>query len=332
MSILRRSLLLLVVISLLRITSAGAHELRPGYLEIREKEAETYHVRFKVPARGDLRLGLHLRLPQTCSEVEPTRRERTGNAFVDRLVTRCRGGLAGETIRIGGLSGTFTDVIARVSLAQGSVQSARLAPDRPYFVVTGTPSWQDTARTYFLLGVEHILLGVDHLLFVLALLLLINRTWALLKAITAFTAAHSITLVAASLGWAQAPQAPVEALIALSIAFAAAEIPLRPGRPADLLRRAPWAAAFGFGLLHGFGFGGALREIGLPQTDVPPALLTFNLGVEAGQVVFIGAVLLSGAAARKVGFLAFAGLRTAAAYGIGSVAAFWFIQRLAAIA
>ena len=149
----------------------------------------------------------------------------------------------------------------------------------------------DTARTYFLLGVEHILLGIDHLLFVLALLLLVRNPWMLVKVITAFTVAHSITLAVAALGWAHIPQAPVEAVIALSIMFVAAETIRQRRDGTDLTSKAPWIVAFAFGLLHGLGFGGALKEIGLPQSDVPLALLTFNLGVEAGQLVFVLAML-----------------------------------------
>ncbi|WP_244500362.1 HupE/UreJ family protein [Methyloceanibacter methanicus] len=147
---------------------------------------------------------------------------------------------------------------------------------------------------------EHILLGIDHLLFVLALLLLVRDVWMLVKVITAFTVAHSITLVLAALGWAQIPQAPVEAVIALSIMFVAAEVVRQTGPETDLTKRVPWLVAFAFGLLHGLGFGGALKEIGLPQSDVPLALLTFNLGVEAGQLLFVFAVLGAGAVLRRL--------------------------------
>ncbi|MHA1517718.1 MAG: HupE/UreJ family protein, partial [Alphaproteobacteria bacterium] len=183
------------------LASAGlGHELRPGFLEIKQDGADTYDLRFKVPARGDMRFGLYVRLPAECTEKGPTRTERAGAAILERLTVRCTGGLAGRQVTVDGLSGTFTDVVVRVELADGSVQSARLTPDSPAFTVAVAPTWVDTARTYFLLGVEHILLGIDHLLFVLALLLLIRDVWMLVKVITAFTVAHSITLALAALG------------------------------------------------------------------------------------------------------------------------------------
>jgi len=306
-----------------------AHELRPGFLEIRQTGMEAYDVRFKVPARGDMRLALYVRMPDECADTAPVRTERTGTAIVEGRVVSCPGGLAEHRVSIDGLAGTFTDVVARVELADGGVQGARLTPDKPYFTVAAAPTWLDTARTYFLLGVEHILLGVDHLLFVLALMILVRNTWMLLKVITAFTVAHSITLAVAALDIIQIPQAPVEAVIALSIMFVAAETLPQKRNEHDLASKAPWIIAFAFGLLHGLGFGGALKEIGLPQSDVPLALLTFNLGVEAGQVLFVLAILGLKAAFDRVLELNRPWARTAIGYGIGSLAAMWFVQRVA---
>jgi hydrogenase/urease accessory protein HupE len=315
---------------LLAMHGAGiAHELRPSFLEITQIGADTYDVRFKVPARGDMRLGLYVRLPDACTNTAPPRTEGVGSAFVERLSVNCPGGLAGHQVAIDGLAGTFTDVVVRVESSDGAVQATRLTPDQPSFTVAATPTWLDTARTYFLLGVEHILLGIDHLLFVLALLLLVRNTWMLVKVITAFTVAHSITLAAAALGWAQVPQAPVEAVIALSIMFVAAEILRRKRDENDLVSKAPWVIAFAFGLLHGLGFGGALKEIGLPQSDVPLALLTFNLGVEAGQLLFVFAVLGLKVVVDRLLELRVPWARTVAGYGIGSLAAVWFVQRIA---
>jgi len=305
------------------------HELRPGFLEIRQSGADAYEVRFKVPARGDMRLALYVRLPGECSNNEPLRTERAGNAFLEHLVVSCPGGLAGRQISIDGLAGTFTDVVVRVALADGAVQAARLTPDQPDFIVAVAPTWIDTARTYFLLGVEHILLGIDHLLFVLALFLLVRSPWMLVKVITAFTVAHSITLAVAALGWAQIPQRPVEAVIALSIMFVAAETIRQKRNDNDLTSKAPWVIAFAFGLLHGLGFGGALKEIGLPQSDVPLALFSFNLGVEAGQLLFVLAVLGLKAMVDRLLALKLAWARTVTGYGVGSMAAVWFIQRVA---
>jgi len=315
---------------LAHLTPAAAHELRPGYLEIRQESADRYGVRFKVPALGDMRLSLHVRLPAQCVDLEPPRSERAGGGMVDRLHVSCPGGLDGREIAIDGLASTYTDVIVRAARADGTVQSARLTPDQPSFVLVPSPTWLETAKTYFLLGFEHILGGIDHLMFVLALLLLIHGRWTLLKTITAFTIAHSITLAAAALNWMHVPQAPIEAIIALSICFAAAEVVRLQHGEFGLANRAPWIMAFVFGLLHGFGFGGALKAIGLPQSEVPLALLTFNLGVEVGQLLFVGAVLALAAAVDRLVALHFRRLRDVTAYAIGSVAALWFIQRAAA--
>lgn len=311
--------------------TTAAHELRPGFLEIRQQAPELYDIRFKVPARGEMRLALYVRLPEACKDAAPPRTERVGAAMVELLLVTCEGGLSGQTVSIDGLASTYTDVVARVAQQDGSVQSARLTPDSPEFTVVGTPTWSTTAWTYFLLGIEHILGGIDHLLFLFALLLLIRNPWMLVKTITAFTVAHSITLAAASLGWAKVPQAPVEAAIALSIMVVAAEIIHQARGGTDFAIRTPWIVAFGFGLLHGFGFAGALKEIGLPQTDVPLALLTFNLGVEAGQLAFIAAVLVLKWLLDKSPVPEVPWLRRVSAYGIGCIAAFWFVERVAAM-
>jgi len=321
-----RALLILVAL-LAHLVPAAAHELRPGFLEIRQESAERYAIRFKVPALGEMRLGLRVRLPADCKNLAPPQSERAGGGMIDRLQVSCPGGLDGREIAIDGLATTYTDVIVRAARADGTVQSARLTPDRPSFTLVRAPTWLETAKTYFLLGVEHILGGIDHLMFVLALMLLIHDRWTLLKTITAFTIAHSITLAAAALNWMQVPQAPVEAVIALSICFAAAEVVRLEKGELDLANRAPWIMAFAFGLLHGFGFGGALKAIGLPQSDVPLALLTFNLGVEAGQLLFVGCVLVLAAVVDRLLALRVPRLRDVTAYAIGSVAAVWFIQR-----
>jgi hydrogenase/urease accessory protein HupE len=185
-------------------------------------------------------------------------------------------------------------------------------------------------RGYFTLGVGHILGGIDHLLFVLALLLIVRGAKRIVFTITAFTVAHSITLIAATLGWVHVPGPPVEAMIALSIVFVAAEIVhgLR-GEP-GLTARAPWVAAFSFGLLHGFGFAGALAEVGLPQKAIPVALLMFNVGVELGQLIFVAAALAAGALLTQLRLRRPERLRWAASYAIGTIAMFWVIERVAA--
>jgi hydrogenase/urease accessory protein HupE len=242
-------------------SSVGAHEVRPAFLEIRETSPDTFAITWKVPARGEYRLSLHARLPGECSGA-PMHGSFVGGAFVEQWQASCAGGLVGRTIAIDGLSATRTDVLARLERFDGTTQTVRLTPEQTSFVVTAAPTVLEVARTYFVLGVEHILLGIDHLLFVLGLLFLVGNWRQLVGTVTAFTVAHSITLAGATLGWVYAPQAPIEATIALSVMFVAAEILRRAGGRGDLAARAPWIVAFVFGLLHGFGFSGALREVG----------------------------------------------------------------------
>jgi hydrogenase/urease accessory protein HupE len=223
----------------------------------------------------------------------------------------------------------MTDVLVRLVRTDSSVQVARLTPSAPAFVVEATPRSLDVARAYTVLGVEHILGGIDHLLFVLGLMLIVRSRWLLVKTITAFTVAHSVTLGAATLGWVHVPQPPVEAVIALSIVFLARELARQRHGRAGLVERYPWIVAFIFGLLHGFGFAGALREVGLPQTEIPLALFTFNIGVELGQLMFVGAVLMALAALRRILLRLPAWMYAAPAYGIGSMATFWWLQRMA---
>jgi hydrogenase/urease accessory protein HupE len=308
-------------------SAAHAHELRPAFLEIEEIAPHRYAVVWKVPARGDYRMALYAHLPESCKETAEPVGGAIDTAYVTRWNVECKGGLAGRTISVNGLASTYTDALLRVVNLDGTTQTSRISPEYPEVVVVATPTSGATARTYFLLGVEHIMLGVDHLLFVFALLLLIGSPGTLLATITSFTVAHSVTLAFATLGIAAVPQPPVEALIALSIMFVAAEIVRSDRGRRDLSSRYPWIISFLFGLLHGFGFGGALREIGLPQKDVPLALLTFNLGVEAGQLAFVAAALVAMACVRLL-VTDIPRLRLRLAYLIGTVSAFWLAQRL----
>jgi hydrogenase/urease accessory protein HupE len=322
----RRNLPVIAILLFLFSTAGNAHEVRPGYLRIQQVDAETYDVLWRVPARGDLRLGLYARLPENCATQGEVRAYQQGGAFVERWASNCNGGLVGYDVSIDGLSATLTDVLARFERLDGTTQIARLTPSDYTFTVNDSENWREVAATYTTLGIEHILLGIDHLLFVLALLMIVAGWRKLVATVTAFTLAHSITLAAATLGLVKMPQAPVEAVIALSILFVAAEIiHWRQGKP-GITRRKPWLVAFTFGLLHGFGFAGALTEIGLPEHAIPLALLFFNLGVEAGQLLFIGAVFLAWSALRKVEWPEWAW--RIPVYGIGTMAAFWTIERI----
>lgn len=316
--------------------SAAAHEVRPGYLEIRELDERTYDVLWKVPAKGDKRLGLYVGLPAECRDFEVVGTMVPGG-FIERRRIECEGGLVGKTIRIDGLPDTRTDVLARVDRGEAGMQTVRLTPEEPGFVVEQSPSAFDVAFTYFDLGVEHILFGIDHLLFVLALLFLVGNWRRLIGTVTAFTVAHSVTLAASTLGWVRLPQAPVEAVIALSIVFVAVEVLHKRQGRTGIAARQPWVVAFVFGLLHGFGFAGALRDVGLPEQHVPLALGLFNVGVEAGQLLFVAAVFavvyglrraLPSAAGKDAGeWASMDRVSWPAAYAIGTLAAFWLIER-----
>ena len=319
---------LLLLLNVFLAGSAFADELRPAYLSIRETRPNEFSVLWKVPALGDKRLGLYLQLPDTCvTKFEPVRSIENAS-YSERWTAACDGGLRGRPVAIEGLRSTATDALARIEYRDGSVEIARLTPERPRFVVAGVQSGREVAWTYFLLGVDHILSGYDHLLFVFALILLINDFWMLAKTITAFTLAHSVTLAGASLGYFSLPQKPVEATIALSITFVASELVKQHPGERRLSESYPWVMAFAFGLLHGFGFAGALKETGLPQTDVPIALLTFNLGVEAGQLLFVACVWIAFAAVRRLTTLQAAPTRLVAAYLIGIVSMLWFVERI----
>jgi hydrogenase/urease accessory protein HupE len=308
---------------------AGAHEVRPAYLEFREQAPERVALLWKVPARGNVRLPLHAVLPASCTPVAPPRATWTGDAHVERAVLACPGGLDGARVAVDGLRGTTVDVLARVTRTDGSVHVARLTPSAPAFTIAAAPGALGVARLYAALGLEHILLGIDHLLFVLALVLLAGPTRRLIATVTAFTVAHSLTLAAATLGVVDVPVAPVEAVIALSIVLVAAEIVhAAAGRP-GLTARRPWLVAFAFGLLHGLGFAGALADVGLPPQAIPLALLCFNLGVELGQLVFVAAVLGLGRLATELRLAWPAWAWRLPPYAIGSVAAYWTITRLA---
>ena len=294
---------------------------------------------WKVPGQGDLRFGLYVELPATCTNVTPPRGSMVNSAYTERFSVRCPGGLGGGTIHVAGLSATVVDVLVRLQGLDGRTQVTRLTPSRPFFVVEAAPRAIEVAVTYLGLGVEHILFGIDHLLFVLALLLLVKGTRRLIATVTAFTLAHSLTLAGATLGLVHVPRAPVEAAIALSIAFVAAELIHRRRGKAGMTERFPWVVAFTFGLLHGFGFASALSDVGLPQSAIPVALLCFNLGVEIGQLCFIATAFTVMALGRHAFRRVWpspldpqlsTGLRLLPAYAIGSVAMFWVIQRIGA--
>jgi hydrogenase/urease accessory protein HupE len=309
---------------------AHADVFRPAYLELREAGADRYDVLWKIPAQDpSTRLSLHVVFPEGAEVVTPPRGVFVDNAFVERWQIRQPGGLSGHTIRIEGRAVGVTDVLARVERADGTSQVERLSAGIPTFEVKAAEGVGTIAWSYLVLGVEHILGGIDHLLFVTSLLLIVRGARRIIATVTAFTIAHSLTLVAATLGWVHVPGPPVEAIIALSIVFVAAEVVRRlDGAPAGLTARAPWIVAFSFGLLHGFGFAGALAEIGLPQKAIPVALLMFNVGVELGQLIFVAVLLSLATVVRRLPTPVPPWLERAIPYTIGSVAMFWVIERV----
>jgi hydrogenase/urease accessory protein HupE len=316
---------------LIFITSPGlaeAHRLQPAYLEISEQNAGTFNVLWKRPLVGNKPMDIYPVFPKSCINLTDPVLMPSDAAALERWLLDCgAGGLANKSIVIDGLENTVTDTLLRVEMADGSMHTSVLRPDSPSFFVPEKPSKMQVAGSYLGLGVEHILGGFDHLLFVLGLLLIVRSTGLLVKTITAFTLAHSATLAMAALGFVHVPQTPVEAVIALSILFLATELAKQHRGEIGLTSKAPWLVALSFGLLHGFGFAGALSEIGLPQTDIPLALFFFNVGVEAGQLMFVAAVLAIQVLMKKINVKRPIWVNQLPAYAIGSLAAFWFIQR-----
>jgi hydrogenase/urease accessory protein HupE len=310
--------------------AAQADVFRPAYLELREAGHGRYDVMWKVPAQGDARLAIEVVFPPGTTQLARPQGLTSGGAHVERWQISRPDGLAGQTLAIDGIAGGVTDVIVRVERQDGTSQVERLLPQRPQFTVREATGTAQIAWSYGVLGVEHILGGVDHLLFVLALLLIVRGGKRIVATITAFTLAHSLTLVAATLGWVHVPGPPVEAMIALSIVFVAAEVVHGLHGRQGLTARAPWVVAFSFGLLHGFGFAGALAEVGLPQTAIPVALLMFNVGVEVGQLLFVACMLGMRSVLARLPVALTARAHGLPAYAIGTVAMFWVIERVGA--
>lgn len=312
--------------------AAYGHALQPGYASLEQAGANTWQVYWRKPDVSGRPMPIDLSLPAGCAPQTrslPTARE---GAWEASWTAVCDGPLPGGTVSILGLEKTQTDVLLRISPLEGTTVSLRLTAAEPSTIVPANPRSIDVIAAYVGLGFEHILEGWDHLLFVFALLVLIRDFWRLVGAVTAFTVAHSLTLAAATFGWVTLPPAPVEAVIALSIVFLASEIALSRDGRARLSQSAPWLVTFAFGLLHGLGFAGALKEIGLPQSDIPLALFAFNVGVEAGQLAFVVAALavltVISRLLLKGPLLAYRPVSLFMAYAIGSLSSFWLIERI----
>ncbi len=322
-----------LAISLLLLFSGvlSADEIRAAYFRISDvsevgTQSQRYDFLLRLPAGVAGPLLISPLLPDSCQRIGEVREWQQGRVKASQWRADCVGGLNGKSIEMAGLEAATIDVLVRYERADETTQLIRLTPTETTFALSESESGWQVAATYFLLGAEHILMGIDHLLFVLALLMIVSSWRKLVATVTAFTIAHSITLGASTLKLVSLPQAPVEAVIALSIVFVCMEIVhWREGRP-GLTRSYPWIVAFIFGLLHGFGFAGALSEIGLPENAIPIALLFFNVGVEAGQLLFVASVLGAWQLLKRIAWPEWAW--RIPVYGIGSMAGFWTIERI----
>jgi hydrogenase/urease accessory protein HupE len=324
----KRAFLLFVVTASL-VRGVLAHESRPAYLEIKETAPGRYDVLWRTPLLAGMRLPVVLKFPDDVRHVtEPMVRELPDSLIERRLIDAGGSGLAGKRIEFVGLQATIADVLVRVQMRDGRESTTLVRPAQAWVEIAASRGLLAVAGAYFKLGIEHILFGVDHLLFILGLLFIVNDRWMLVKTISAFTVAHSLTLAIATLGYARAPEPPLTAAIALSILFLGPEMVRSRRGETSLTIRHPWVVAFAFGLLHGFGFASGLTTMGLPRAEIPLALLLFNLGVEAGQILFVLVVLLLERSFRVLEVRLPRLLEALPAYMVGSLGAFWTIQRV----
>jgi hypothetical protein len=326
-----RALFLSIVIVLAASTRCGwAHEARPAYLEIKETAAGTYHVLWRTPILSGMRLPVALKLPDSVQELnEPIIQELPDSLIERRTIKGGENGLAGKRIGFSGLHLTITDVLARIQTLDGRNTTTLVRPSEPWIDVAEKQSSLSIIGTYILHGIRHISFGVDHLFFVLGLLLIVKERWMLVKVVTAFTVAHSLTLALAAFGNVVPPAAPLNAAIALSILFLGPEIVRAWRGQTSLTIRNPWIVAFVFGLIHGFGFASAITDAGLPRSELPLALLSFNCGVEIGQLAFIFLILLLERSFRQLEIRWPRWVEMLPGYAVGSLGAFWTIQRTA---
>ena len=300
---------------------------------MKETAAGQFDVLWRTPVLAGMRLPIALQMPEAARNVKPPEVQELTDSLVERRwVDAGPHGLAGQRIDFPGLQLTITDVLVRMQFLDGRTYTMVARPSAPFIEIAGARGAAATALTFLTQGIEHILLGVDHLLFVFGLLLIVRTPWMLVKTITAFTVAHSLTLAIATLGYAQVPAPPLNAAIALSILFLGPEIVRAWRGQTSFTIRHAWIVAFAFGLLHGFGFASGLAAIGLPQSDIPLALLMFNVGVEIGQLAFVALILLLHRAFEALEMRWPRWVELMPAYVVGSLGAFWTIQRLVLIA
>jgi hydrogenase/urease accessory protein HupE len=318
-----RTIILLFIIPITLV----AHEVRPAYFSITQITDSTYHVVWKLPALGDAIPKIYPTLPSNWQVLTENSNLLPGNLRRTYTIL-INDDISGATLYFEGLEKTLIDILVSIKLLDGVQYSSMIKPANPTYIIPTAPDKLNVIKTYLILGINHILSGIDHLLFVLALLLITKGFRKLVMTITAFTIAHSITLTLATLGVVGLPGAPVEAVIALSIVFLAVELVHNYNGQEGLTVRNPWVVAFTFGLLHGFGFAGALAEVGLPQADIPAALLFFNVGVELGQLAFVLVVLGLLWISKRTKITWPSRAKWVTPYVIGSLASFWLIERV----
>ncbi len=318
----------LLLALLFAVPAARAHETRPAYLEIKETAPGKFSVLWRTPVLAGMRLPLVLKMPGDVKNLkEPIVEELTDSLVERRSIDAGPNGLAGKRIEFPGLQFTITDVLIRLEMLDGRKWTTIARPSQPWVEVAASQSWWEVMGTYIVEGVRHILFGADHMLFVLGLLLIVANRWMLLKTVTAFTVAHSITLAIATLGYAKVPALPLNAAIALSILFLGPEIVRSWRGETSFTIRHPWVVAFSFGLLHGFGFATALTSAGLPRGDLPLALVSFNVGVELGQLGFVALVLSLERSFRVLKMRWPRWAEVLPGYTVGTLGAYWTVQR-----
>ncbi|MGF1640960.1 MAG: HupE/UreJ family protein [Rhodospirillales bacterium] len=316
-----------VILTLATAPPAMSHLLAPAVLEVDEFGDGRATILWRQPSLQPRGLRLVPTLPDRCSAATPVASVVVGGSIVQRWNVDCGAPLAGSRIGVDQLDRAVTPVLLVVRTAEGDMIRRVLHAGQPEVMVPTRARAVDVLREYGRLGIEHILTGLDHLLFIAGLLLLVRGVRPLVWTITAFTLGHSVSLTAATLGWVAVPLRPLEAVIALSIVFVAIEVLQRCRGRDGLAARKPWLLAMAFGFVHGLSFAAALTEAGLPAHAIPLALLSFNLGVEVGQLAFVAAVLILFAALARIGARWPAWSAPAAAYAVGTIALVWFADR-----
>ena len=319
----------LILSLILFLPRLAAHEMQPAYLELSESPDQTISVTWKLPYFKGKPLPIAPAFPDDWENLTEPNTSPLGNALLIRWkVNPGPSPLDGSSISIDGPRSRLTDVLLRANLQDGRSVTRVLRPEAPAATIQFDAEQSTLLWDYIVIGVEHIIFGYDHLLFVLCLVLIVRDRWTLVKTITAFTLAHSVTLGVATLGWMEIPGPPVEAVIALSILFLARELIVRTDENPGLTERYPWLVALSFGLLHGFGFAGALSDVGLPEDQIPLALLNFNIGVELGQLAFVAVAIALTTLTRKISPKINEAAFKPIVYATGIIAAFWCVERI----